>query len=114
MRVESDSEYLYTIVVFALATGARKMELLNLTWQDVDLKRGVITLHETKNGERRILPLTGHALDLMREHAKIRRIDTPLVFPGYDGKAPRDIRTAWEHVVKLKCFLKISAEPPRF
>ncbi len=73
------------------------MELLNLTWQDV----GETWCHHIARDEKwRILPLTGHALDLMREHAKIRRIDTPLVFPGYDGKAPRDIRTAWEHVVK--------------
>jgi integrase len=50
---------LYLVVVLALSTGARKMELLNLTWNDVDLQRGVITLHDTKNGERRVLPLVG-------------------------------------------------------
>lgn len=78
---------LYAIVVLALSTGARKMELLSLTWKDVDLKRGTITLHETKNGERRSLPLTGMALDLIRQHAKVRRIDTTLVFPDpHTGK----------------------------
>jgi len=97
---ESDSQYLYTIVALALATGACKMELLNLTWQDVDLKRGVITLHETKNGERRILPLTGHALALMREHASRQCKETSLIFPSQNGKAARDIRTAWRHTVK--------------
>jgi integrase len=60
---ESESPYLYTIVVLALATGARKMEVLTLTWRDVDLKRVLVTVHETKNGERRALPLTGHAFD---------------------------------------------------
>src|SRR5262249_55801997 len=97
---ESDSQYLYTIVALALATGARKMELLSLTWQDVDLKRGVMTLHETKNGEHRTLPLTGHALALMREHASIQCKETSLVFPSQNGKAARDIRTAWRHAVK--------------
>lgn len=61
---ESDSPYLYTAVVLALSTGARRMEILGLRWQDVDLIRAVITLHETKNGERRVLPLSGHALEL--------------------------------------------------
>ncbi len=50
---QSESEYLYVVVVLALATGARKMEILGLKWQDVDLIRGVVTLHETKNGETR-------------------------------------------------------------
>jgi integrase len=39
-----------TIVVVALSTGARRGELLNLRWSDVDLKRGTLTFRETKNG----------------------------------------------------------------
>ena len=96
----SDSPYLYTVVVLALSTGARKMELLNLTWRDVDFQRGVITLHDTKNGERRVLPLAGHALALMHEQATIQRKEASVVFLSQDGKAPRDIRTAWEHAIK--------------
>jgi integrase len=97
---QSPSAYLYYVVVLALSTGARKMELLSLTWRDVDLQRGVITLHDTKNGERRVLPLAGPALALMCEHAKVRRIDTPLVFPRDDGRKPLDIRSAWETALK--------------
>lgn len=96
----SPNPYLHTVVILALSTGARKMEILNLTWRDVDLQRGVITLHDTKNGERRVLPLAGPALELMYQHAKIRRIDTPLVFPRDDGRKPLDVRTAWETALK--------------
>ena len=74
------------------------MELLNLTWHDVDLKRGTITIHETKNGERRTLPLTGIALELLRQ--QIRRIDTSFVFPSPDGKKPLDIRSAWDTALR--------------
>jgi hypothetical protein len=42
----SDSRYLYIVTVLALSTGARKMELLNLTWQDVDLIRNQESRHE--------------------------------------------------------------------
>jgi integrase len=76
------------------------MEILQLRWQDVDFQRQVITLHDTKNGERRSLPLTGHALALMQHHAKIRRIDSPFVFPSRNGKKPFDIRRAWEAALK--------------
>jgi integrase len=76
----SRNRFLYTLVVLALSTGARKMELLSLTWRDIDLQRGSITIHESKNDERRTLPLTGVALDLIRQHAKVRCIDTAFAF----------------------------------
>lgn len=97
---KSDSPCLYIIVVLALSTGARRMEILNLRWQDVDLARGIITLHETKNGERRVLPLAGHALELIKHHAKIRQLNCDLVFPGKSLQNPVDIRTPWETAVK--------------
>jgi len=53
-----------------------------LTWKDVDLQAGRITLHETKNNERRVVPLTSPALALLCEHAKVRRIDTDRLFPS--------------------------------
>jgi integrase len=77
---------LYCIVALAIATGARKGELLNLRWQHVDMQRGLLTFHETKNGERRSVPLSRYARDLLAEHAKVRRIDTDFVFPGRTGR----------------------------
>lgn len=97
---ESSNNCLYTLVVLALSTGARKMEILGLHWRDVDLTRGVITLHETKNGERRILVLAGHALDLMKEHAKVRRLNCDLVFPGKNNRSPIAIRTPFDNALK--------------
>lgn len=92
---QSRSPYLYTIVVLALSTGARKMEILSLRWPDVDLLHGLFTLHATKNKQRRSLPVTGLALELMRQHAKVRRIDTDLVFPNLRGDKPTVIKPAW-------------------
>jgi integrase len=93
---QSNNPYLYTIVVLALSTGARKNELLSLTWDKIDLGRQVITLLETKNGEIRILPLVEHAFDLMKQHSNVRLINTNLVFPGQKPQKPMDIRSAWE------------------
>lgn len=97
---QGSNPYLYIIVVLCISTGARKNEILSLTWKDVDLDRAIITLHETKNGERRILPITGHALDILSAHAKVRRIDTDLLFPNNAGDKPIDIRAPWEAALK--------------
>jgi integrase len=95
----SVNPYLYTIVVLALSTGARRGELLSLHWGDVDLKRGMLTFRETKNGERRSVPLTGYALEVLTQHAKIRRLNTTLVFPNSTGTQPMCIRRAWGNAV---------------
>ena len=97
---QSDSKYLYTIVVLALSTGARKMEILNLKWQDADLNRGIITLHETKNGDVRALPLTSLALTLIKEHSKVRRLNCDYVFPSKTHNKPIEIKKSWEAALK--------------
>jgi len=63
----SRNKHLYTVVVIALSTGARRGEILNLRWANIDIKRQVMTLEQTKNGERRTIPLAGHALELIEE-----------------------------------------------
>ncbi len=92
---ESENPYLYTIVVLALSTGARQGEILSLKWDQVDLKRKLITLYETKNKEIRSLPLTGHALKLVKDLNKVRRINTDLLFSSKTKNQPVDIRYSW-------------------
>jgi integrase len=88
---------LYVAVILAISTGGRRMEILGLRWKQVDLNRAVITLYETKNGDIRALPLTAKALDLMRQRAKVRRIETDLVFPSNrNPQKPVDLRAPWE------------------
>lgn len=72
--------WLQEIVVFALNTGMRQGEILSLTWHDVDLKRGIAILYETKNGEIRSLPLNRTVLRLMKEKGKVRHLSVDNVF----------------------------------
>jgi integrase len=97
---KSKNRSLYTIVTLAIATGARQQELLALRWPDVDLKRGTLTFHQTKNGERRTVPLTGYALDLLRQQARVRNLGTDLLFPAYTNIKRRRIRDAWNNAVR--------------
>ena len=39
------------VATFARFTGARRGEILRLTWNEVDFRRGLITFRNTKNGE---------------------------------------------------------------
>lgn len=73
---------LYPLVMLALGTGARRGELLNLKWSDVDLNSGRAILHRTKNGEPRTLHLVKPVREVLAEYAKVRRIDSELLFPA--------------------------------
>ena len=97
---ESDNKYLYSIVVLALSTGARKNEVLNLKWENVDFNRQVITLHETKNGERRLLPLQGYAYELILALSKRRVFTSEHLFPSDRTDKPVEIKKAWEISIK--------------
>ena len=92
---QSRNRLLYPAVVLALSTGARKMELLSLTWDGVDWLHRQLIFRDTKNGETRAVPLVGKAFEAVVELSRVRRIDTPLVFPRRDGLAPLDLRHAW-------------------
>lgn len=91
----SKSKHLYTVVVLAISTGMRQGEIMSLRWNQVDLQRGRITLHHTKNGERRSVALVSHALEQLEQWSKVRRINTDFVFPGKDTKKPVDTRKPW-------------------
>jgi integrase len=80
------SEYkpLYLMVLFAMTTGMRRGELLGLRWQDIDLERRIAVLHNTKNGDRRSVPIVPEVAELLREHGKVRKIGNDQVFAS-DG-----------------------------
>ena len=99
-KCREKSEVIHMVAVIALSTGMRRGEILGLTWDDIDLIRGQLTLHETKNGERRVVPLRGHAYSLVKEWAKYRCIGTRLLFPSKDRTKPLDIRRPWEEALK--------------
>jgi integrase len=90
---------LYPFVVLALSTGARAGELQRLTWRDIDLKTGRGKLENTKNGDRRAIAFRGHALEQLKALARVRRIDTPWVFPAKSGIEPWNYRHAWYRVL---------------
>lgn len=96
---KSDDPYLHTIVLIALCTGARLGEIQGLIWADVSIKRKTVTFRKTKNKDTRTVPITDQVIDRLKAQAKVRFFDCELVFPRYDGKRPKSIRTAWNAAV---------------
>ena len=80
-RSSTDSR-LFLLVLLALATGARQGEILGLRWRDLDLTKGVAILHHTKNDDRRSVPITGVALEVLRERSACRHLPSDYVFVG--------------------------------
>jgi integrase len=120
---------IFPIAFTALATGARRGELLALRWTDVDLDGAKLRVErsleqtkaglrfkspKTKNGRRSIsLPpeAVGILRNVRREQAEYRlalglgRAPTDaLVFPGPDGapRSPRAFSKEWARVVEAK------------
>lgn len=101
---ESKNNDLLVAVMLALSTGARQAEVMGLRWKQIDLKAKTALLIDTKNGERRTLPIVGEALDLLTTRAKVRNIKDDRVFPaGQRSKKPEavaDLRAPWETALK--------------
>jgi protein MpaA len=69
--------HLKSIVISALNTGMKKIELLNLKWENIDIEHGLITLDRTKKSER-MIPMND---TLKKTLINIpRRHDVPYVF----------------------------------
>lgn len=84
------------IIRLLLFTGARKSEILNLTWGEVDLERGRILLpwHRSKTGEK-MIPLNSAAL----AEIMARPRSGPYVFPAARGEGPTvGLYKTWEQV----------------
>ena len=88
----SGSELLPDIVRLAVETGMRQAEIAGMTWDLVDLKRKTITLLETKNGEKRIVPLSTEAVRILS--GLVRRLDGQVW-----GIQPRTIAIAFARAV---------------
>ncbi|MBU2541336.1 MAG: tyrosine-type recombinase/integrase [Candidatus Omnitrophica bacterium] len=87
------SKHLKPIVIVALNTGMRRGEILNLKWQDCDFRRGIIHLLNTKNGDKREIPMNEKvktALIRTKKHS-----ESPYVFCNDKGEPYGNVRKSF-------------------
>ena len=70
-KIENETAKTYLKIL--LLTGARREELLSLTWQDVDLRWETCTFRDTKNGDDRTIPLSKYAASTIRSLPQINK-----------------------------------------
>ncbi len=76
-------EWLRELIVFAVLTGMRRGELINLRWQDVDLHRKLIHIQsnptfKTKQGKKRVVPMNEVVYNLL--HSKAEKARSEYIF----------------------------------
>lgn len=94
--VKALPEDLRPLQIVSYDTGARKGELLKLTWNDVDLQRGTVLFRNTKNSEDRLVPLGQEALKTLK---KLTVTPSGPVFTR-NGRPIKDFRRAWEKALE--------------
>lgn len=90
---------MYLLVLMALTTAARRSELMGLRWADIDFTKRTASLHTSKNGEPRTLPLTDAVIV---ELERWREVGAGHVFrhPDRPGEAFEHFDWQWRAVLK--------------
>lgn len=99
-------QWLKELIVFSIETGCRRGEMLSLQWRNVDLFKKVVTIFGSKTGEKRTIPLTQRAFEVLKEgerlRMKVRSMTTDLVFTHPIGQKVNihTLRSAFEDALK--------------
>lgn len=83
--LDNSPAWLKEITIFALNTGLRQGEILDLKWDQVDLFRRTVTLFEQKNKNKDTLPLNMKAMEVLKQRARVRHIKSCHVFYNING-----------------------------
>ena len=110
----SESPILPPIARLAIETGMRQAEIAGMFWELLDLKKRTVTLLDTKNGEKRIVPLSMEAVRILS--GLPRRIDGKVW-----GVQSHAVSVAWRRAVsraravyEKKCQAKGEDPDPSF
>lgn len=86
--------HLKSILIFALNTGMRLGEILNLQWNRIDFEARRIRIEKTKSGKTRFVPINDVLFDELNRLAK-ENGQSPFVFTNpKTGMPPTTIKTA--------------------
>ncbi|HDZ26514.1 MAG TPA: site-specific integrase [Candidatus Aminicenantes bacterium] len=93
---ESRNPNLLPLVGLALVTAMRFGELTGLSWRDVDFANRTITLHRTKNGETRVLPLTRRAEEIFKACSTYGSPHDELIFQSQRNQSQKKVTSVRE------------------
>lgn len=88
--LEVSAEHLKPILIFALNTGMRRGEILNLKWDQINLSKRFIQVENTKSGSNRVIPINDV---LMEELLRLKKLNENSMFVFLN----KSVRTAFEN-----------------
>lgn len=100
----SSNPNLFPMVAISLITALRYGELTGLRWRDISMEQRSITLRKTKNGDRRVIPLTEEAEKLFRSCPSFGTSPDSLVFCSnrfIDKEQKISIRGVFETALRM-------------
>lgn len=83
--LQASPKWLREIIVFAIHTGLRRSEILDLKWSQVDMVRRTVTILEQKNGGVDTLPLNATAIRVLSERHNLDMVPGDNVFSSKNG-----------------------------
>jgi len=84
------SSWIKPLFLFSIETACRRSEALKLKWADVDLGKRIAVLRGTKNGDNRVIPLSGKAVQVLSAPPRdLKGSAFPVLMPT--------VRSAFEH-----------------
>lgn len=93
---DSENSVLESIVSMLLITGARKQEVLDARWEDIDWQRRLWKIPKTKAGKARYVPLSAAALELL-ESRKRPSGHSGFIFPNPKTDKPfQSVYYSWD------------------
>ena len=95
------ADHLQPILVVAYQLGMRQREILDLTWDRVDLQRDFIKLRgrDTKSKEGRTVPLTPEVSEMLRGLNRVRQLHCPFVF-HYEGRSIQWVKRGFRNACR--------------
>lgn len=96
LALSFDTDRIASSVIALLAlTGARKSEILNATWANIDVGRQLLTVPLAKSGRRRHVQLSDAAISVLLAQPRLPR--QPYVFPSdrVPGQPLGGVRAVW-------------------
>ena len=104
LAAKMGKDRLFTLFVWMLVdSGARKSELLQRSWQDLDIPRGKLIVPKTKNGDSRTLFFTPETMALakrLKPAWAVGSVDR-LIFAGRNGITPICYRKKWRNLTGM-------------
>ena len=88
VHIDTSAEVVQDFLIFAMFSGLRRNEVLEMKWSDIDFQNHSFTLEDTKNNESHSLPLNFKLDEVLerrmrdRDNPNINPYDNPYVFQG--------------------------------